>query len=98
MRHGTALQHLLDQVDPSSGPVEFVAQQLIGGARGVTETAVNATAQYPVRSLTQGCVADKFGQLGLQGLQTSIHTTRVEDAVWIEGFLQVFVNVHQRGR
>ncbi len=77
MRDGTAFQHLLDEIDSSSGAIELVAQQLIGGARGVTKATMNTTSQYPVGPLALGSVADRFGQLGLQGLQASIHATRV---------------------
>ncbi len=40
-----AFQHLLDEIDAAPRSVELVAQQLVGRAGGVAETAVHALAQ-----------------------------------------------------
>ena len=40
--HRFAFEHLLDQIDASARPVEFVAEQLIGRAGRIAETAMHA--------------------------------------------------------
>jgi hypothetical protein len=46
--HRLPFEHLLDQIDATARPVEFVAEQLEGRAGGGTEAAVHAAAQNRV--------------------------------------------------
>ncbi|MNF89567.1 hypothetical protein D3C84_720970 [compost metagenome] len=63
--HLVAFQHLLDQVDAPARAIQFIAEQLIGRARGVTETAVHAGAQDAVGFLGAGQLTGAFAQGGL---------------------------------
>ena len=47
-------EDVLDQVDPSPRPFQFVAGELIGRAGGVAEPAVNASAQHLFRDFDLG--------------------------------------------
>jgi hypothetical protein len=62
-----ALEHLLDQVDAPARAVEFVAEQLIGRARRVTETAMHTGAQDFFRLGGAGQLSRLFAEGGLHG-------------------------------
>jgi len=64
-RGRVALEHLLDEVNAATRPVELVAEQLIGRAGGGAEAAVHALAQDGF-SLLSVCGVTKFsGEFGL---------------------------------
>jgi hypothetical protein len=45
-------QYLLDLVDSTAWSVEFVTEQLVGGAGGIAEATMNAATQDPVSTLS----------------------------------------------
>ncbi len=55
-RRRHALEHLLDEVDATAGPVQFVAEKLVCRAGCVAEAAVHALAQDRVRLLASVCL------------------------------------------
>jgi len=46
-----SFQHLFDQINPATRAIQFIAQELIGGAGGGAKTAMNTTAQDAVSVL-----------------------------------------------
>ena len=62
-----AFEHLLDQVDASTRAIQFVAQDLIRGARRRTKTAVHARTQNGIRLNAFGRVFNEIGEIGLHG-------------------------------
>ena len=65
LRDLVAFQHLLDQVDAPARAIQFIAEQLIGRAGGVAESAVHAGAQDAVGFFGAGQLAGAFAQGGL---------------------------------
>ena len=49
-----AFEHLLDEINPASWTIQFIAEQLIGRTGGIAETAVHAFAQDGRRFLALG--------------------------------------------
>jgi hypothetical protein len=63
-----ALEQLLDQVDATARAVEFAAEQLVGGAGGEAEAAVDAVAQDAFDGLHRGLGTELAGDRGLHGV------------------------------
>ena len=59
------LEDLLDLVDAAARSVQFIAQQLVGGAGGGAETAVHATAQDGLGTLAEKAIAILFCKIRL---------------------------------
>ena len=66
-RDRRTFQHLLHQVDAAARAVEFVAQQLVGGASGEAEAAVHAFAQDGLGLLAVVRALEFGSQVGLHG-------------------------------
>lgn len=64
-RHCIAFEHFLDEINASARPVQFIAQQLIGGARGGAETAMHAGAQNALGLLAVRGIFYGISELGL---------------------------------
>src|SRR5450631_4210728 len=62
--HVRAFEHLLDEVDASARPVEFVAEQLIGRAGCRAKTAMHAGAQDRIGFTPLGRILDEIGEPG----------------------------------
>ena len=60
VRRLAAFQHVLDQINPAPGTVQFIAQQHIGGAGGGAKAAMDAFAQNAV-SLGHGGIGELIG-------------------------------------
>jgi hypothetical protein len=63
-----ALEHLLDQVDATARPVQFVAEQLVGGTGGVAEAAMHALADDVLRRPAVGRAAKLRTEMGFHRL------------------------------
>ena len=97
LRDFIALQHLFDQVDAASWPVQFIAEQLIGRTGGVAESAVHAGAQDAFGFFGAGQLPGAVAQGRLHGSKLRVQACRVENAPRIELLLQAAVVAHQRG-
>ncbi len=75
-RHRRAFEHLLHQVDAPARAVEFVAEQLVGGAGGGAEAAVHALAQDGFGRVAVARAFELGGQLGLHGGFESVPVAR----------------------
>ena len=64
-RHCIAFEHFLDEINTPARPVQLITQQLIGGTRGVAETAVHAGAQNTVSLLAVRGIFYGISELGL---------------------------------
>ena len=62
-----AFQNLFHEIDTPARTVQFIAQQLIGGACSKAETAMNAIPQYLLRFLAFRGILDEIGEIGLHG-------------------------------
>src|SRR5690606_37213396 len=60
-----AFEHRLDQIDASARTVELVAEELVGRAGGVAESAVHALAQYRFRLASLGRISYVICQVRL---------------------------------
>jgi len=58
-----ALEHLLDQVNPSARTVKFVTEQLIGRAGRRAKTAMHASAQNGFSFLAGAGIANEIGEM-----------------------------------
>src|ERR1700730_11075282 len=94
-RHLRAFEHLLDEINPSARPVEFIAQQLIGWTRGVTETAMHALAQNAGRFLARKGCAEFRTQFRLHRSQARVQATRIEDARRVERGFELMMHAHE---
>ncbi|MNJ58144.1 hypothetical protein D3C77_537660 [compost metagenome] len=94
-----AFEHLLDQVDAPAWAVQFIAQQLVGGARGGAETTVHAGAQDAFGLVGAGQLPGGFAQVGLHGLasQVRVQAARVEHPLGVKLLLEGTVVAHQLG-
>ena len=68
-------EHLLDQIDAATRPVEFVAEQLIGRAGRVAETAVHAGPQDGLGFTAFVAVFDEIGEVGFHARRFSNQST-----------------------
>src|SRR5690554_626086 len=93
-------QHLLHQVDAAPWSVTLVAQQLIGGAGGVTEAAVHTATQDAVGFLNMRLLEGFLGKVRLhvEFLYVSerrVEPAGIEDPLGVELGLEVAVIFHQ---
>ncbi len=71
-----AFQHLLHQVDAAARAIEFVAQQLVGGAGGGAEAAVHTFAQDGFGGLAIGRALVFRCESGLHGRGREMRSAR----------------------
>ena len=85
---GVTFQHLFDEINSSSRAVEFIAQQLIGGAGGRTKTAVHTFSQDGFRGAPLRGIFHEIREISLHGLHLVVQAARIEDPPRVEGVLE----------
>jgi len=91
----STFEYLLDQIDAPARTVEFIAEQLVGRAGGVAETAMHAFAQNCSRFFALGRIAELWTEMRLHSSKTRVQASRIEYARRIEGLLELMMDTHE---
>jgi hypothetical protein len=83
-------QDLLNQINATARAIEFITQQLVGGASGGTKAAMHTTAQNGIRLLAFVRIFNEISEIGLH-LELGVHATRIENTGWIKGRFEITV-------
>lgn len=94
MRDRLAFHHLLEQVNAAARTIKFVAKKLIGWARCVAETAMDATAQNGVGFLAFRGGFKGGGEICLHGRAT-FGRSRVDQGLTTETIRKLVDGVKQ---